>query len=134
MLVNSGKNILTSAFESGDIDSTGEIVDAAKVRSASLVSINPNIEYIFSNDQSYTTVIAHYYDEDEEYIGYASVGVTAFTTPSAAKYLKLVVTGTEIDMSGQLEEGDTATTYVEARSDSVCYSSRCRIFSYKRCI
>ena len=119
VLVNSGKNILTSAFESGDIDSTGEIVDVAKVRSASLVSINPNTEYIFSNDQSYTTVIAHYYDEDEAYIGYASVGVTAFTTPSAAKYLKLVVTGTEVDMSGQLEEGDTATTYVEARSDSV---------------
>lgn len=118
-LTNSGKNILIAPFESGDIDDTGNIEDAAKVRSADLVPINSNTEYIFSNNQSYTTVVTHYYDENEDYIGYAIVGTAAFTTPNAAKYLRLVVTGTETDMSGQLEEGSSATAYVEARADSV---------------
>lgn len=118
-LTNSGKNILIAPFESGDIDDTGDIEDAAKVRSADLVPINSNTEYIFSNNQSYTTVVTHYYDENEDYIGYAIVGTAAFTTPNAAKYTRLVVTGTETDMSGQLEEGSSATTYVEPRLDSV---------------
>jgi len=118
-LTNSGKNILIASFESGDIDETGDIEDAAKVRSDALVPINPNTEYIFNNNQSYTTVVAHYYDENEDYIGYGSVGITAFTTPSAAKYIRLVVTGIETAMSGQLEEGSSATTYVEPRLDSV---------------
>lgn len=119
VLVNTGKNILTASFETGGIDSTGNIVDPTKVRSDDYCVIKPNVEYIFSNSKSYTDVVAHFYDEDLYYLGSLSIGVVAFTSPSAARFVRLVVTGTEVDMDGQLEEGSTPTTYVASRAESV---------------
>ena len=119
MLINTGINLLDTTFESGDIDSTGNIEDIAKIRTVDKVPIQPNTAYIFSNNKSYTTIVAHYYDEAEDYVGSASIGVAAFTTPNTAKFIRLVATGTDTTILGQLEEGTVSTTYTAPRTDSV---------------
>ena len=118
-LVNTGINLLDTTFESGDIDSTGNIEDVAKIRTVDKVPVQPSTAYIFSNDKAYTTIVAHYYDEAEDYVGSASIGVATFTTPNTAKFIRLVATGTDTTILGQLEEGMASTAYTAPRTDSV---------------
>lgn len=93
-----GLNLLSSAWEEGDVDSsTGEnsYSNPARIRTANYIECLPNTKYTFYSCD-YIISGVRYYDEEKTYKGYAwtpNSNVLRFITPSDVVYIRLVVVG-----------------------------------------
>ena len=95
-----GLNLLSSAWEEGDVDSsTGEnsYNNPARIRTANYIECLPNTKYTFYSCD-YIISGVRYYDEEKTYKGYAwtpNSNVLRFITPSDAVYIRLIVVGND---------------------------------------
>ena len=95
-----GLNLLSSAWEEGDVDSsTGEnsYSNPARIRTANYIECLPNTKYTFYSCD-YIISGVRYYDEEKTYKGYAwtpNSNVLQFITPSDAVYMRLIVVGND---------------------------------------
>lgn len=104
-----GLNLLSSAWEEGDISSsTGEnsYSNPARIRTANYIECLPNTKYTFYSCD-YIISGVRYYDEEKTYKGYAwtpNSNVLQFITPSDAVYMRLIVVGNDSNVVPDINE------------------------------
>lgn len=104
-----GLNLLSSAWEEGDVDSsTGEnsYSNPARIRTANYIECLPNTKYTFYSCD-YIISGVRYYDEEKTYKGYdwtPNSNVLQFITPSDAVYMRLIVVGNDSNIVPDINE------------------------------
>lgn len=76
------------------------------------IEVEPNKSYYLSGNRTYGSTNA-FYDENKNYIGYASGIKGLINTPANAKYMRFNGRLSELNNNIQLEKGTVATDYVE---------------------
>lgn len=119
-----GKNLFDEKLELGALgDATGLPYSATdRLRSINFIKVEPNTQYIISNDLGYSFVI-HVYDQNKNWIQRLS-GTISFITTENTKYIRFR-SGTNqnnLNVKIQIEEGTVATPY-EPYKESIQYIS-----------
>lgn len=109
-------NIFNDEFETGAINvSTGaNETSSTSIRTKGYTLIEPNTEYIISNNNLGIAINVFEYDKDKNYIGRNNNAVissgSSFTTSSNTKYIRLFRSNTTIN-NFQIQKGNVITTY-----------------------
>ena len=111
--VNLGKNLLSSAWESGKYSDTGEKTpDSSAIRTVQMVAVEPYSTYIVSNDGNGVAMNVFYYRADGTYIACQTVsGGNAFTTGGEARFVNFYRNANVAMDKAQLERGSSITSY-----------------------
>lgn len=108
-----GKNLFNKDNVTPDkyvMYSNGQLGDNTNYVATDYIEVEPNTQYT----RNYSHQMA-FYDANKTYISginvdWSNTGVTTFTTPANAKYVRLTVAKTAVD-TFQLEKGSVATSY-----------------------
>ena len=108
-----GKNLFNKDNVTPDkyvLYSNGQLGDNTNYVATDYIEVEPNTQYT----RNYSHQMA-FYDANKTYISginvdWSNIGVTTFTTPANAKYVRLTVAKTAVD-TFQLEKGSVATSY-----------------------
>lgn len=122
-IVVNGKNWLNNNFVMGTINTIGQDYTSTTRARSDYNMILGNTTYRFSSSNSNIYYVPYFYDKDKIFIsyidGWKAQSVT-FTTPSNAKYVRILVKNNSTDTitlneitQPQLKKGSTATSYEE---------------------
>lgn len=107
--VGNDVNLFDGQIESGNINSTGSNYDDnTMVRSKNFINVEPNENYIISNNGIAINVNVVQYDENHVFISKANVNATKLTTSPTTKFIKFV--SVPLDKF-KLQKGIVATPY-----------------------
>lgn len=90
-----------------DVNNNGAWIEASDACSSDFIEIKPNTKYIRSSS---TRILETFYTEDKTFI--SGVRTNIFTTPSNAKYCKLMIPLSALETEMLFEGDDLPTEYV----------------------
>ena len=109
------KNLLSSKFESGDLNSTTGYNEnnTSRIRTKDYIKVKSNVTYTLSID---TTRLIEY-DKNKKFIK-CNFGQKTTKTDNETKFIKFSVNTTDIFLKVELEEGSSTSEYVEHQSQT----------------
>ena len=138
-----GKNLFDGLLEVGSYDTgTGGKVPAyVNYRNVNIISVKPNTKYTFSINGVSQKYCLYYYDSNKTFVSSDLTLTTGtFTTPNNCYYVNIRCfqadyTDNYATLKVQLEQGETATTYVEYKEQYLPLTlgtlEVCKIDSYE---
>lgn len=104
-------NLFDNKMELGNINSSGlNYNDTSSIRTIDYIKVNPNTNYIISNNGSKIAVNVSFYNSNKEFISRTFYNGTSFTTSSDTEYIRFQTSKIE-NYKFQLQEGTIITKY-----------------------
>ena len=124
------KNLLSSTLELGTYSDAGiKSGSSTNYRNSTLIQVQPNTTYTFSINGVSQKYAVYYYNSSMKFISVEGLETGTFTTPANCYYINFRCfnadfTSDYASLKLQIEQGDTATSYVDYVTPQILVDNR----------